>query len=310
MIRWAANLLLLAAVGWAIRRFFRFLAAGRRPLATDALLAGGEFVNVDGIRIHYKNSGAGPPAVLIHGLLGSADGWDALTPLLADIATTYALDLPGSGLSDKPGNRTYEPAEHAATLIKFVETVIGRSVRLVTTSAGAQVALAAMAHRPDLFTGLATLAPALEFTTRSLTARDADHLAILITHALRSRRIVRLALSFATGSDARVTDNQLAALMIPARTAGYSDALAISLVSRTSGRREQFSPSSDLPVLIICGLDDRLAPVTDAEWLRLQSGGELHLLPGCGHLPESERAEDVAGILRDFLLHDGSGESA
>jgi pimeloyl-ACP methyl ester carboxylesterase len=96
--------------------------------------------------------------------------------------------------------------------------------------------------------------------------------------------------------------------MIPARTAGFSDALAISLVSRTSGRREQFSPPSDLPGLIICGLDDRLAPVTDAEWLRLQSGGELHLLPGCGHLPESERAEDVAVLLRDFLTHDPAGE--
>jgi pimeloyl-ACP methyl ester carboxylesterase len=308
MIRWAANILLITAAVWAIRRFLGFLAAGRQPLATDALLAGGQFVDIDGVRLHYENSGAGPPAVLVHGLLGSSGVWSALTPLLADIATTYALDLPGSGLSDKPGDRTYEPSEHAETLIKFVETVIGRSVRLVTTSAGAQVALAAMARRPDLFNGLAALAPALELTARSLTARDARRLATVITHALRSRRLVRLALSFATGPDARVTDHQLAALMIPARTAGFSDALAISLVSRTSGRREQFSPPSDLPGLIICGLDDRLAPVTDAKWLRLQSGGELHLLPGCGHLPESERAEDVAVLLRDFLTHDPAGE--
>jgi pimeloyl-ACP methyl ester carboxylesterase len=310
MSHWAVKILLLAAAGWAIWRFLGFLAAGRHPLATDALLAGGQFVDIDGIRVHYENSGAGPPAVLIHGLLGSVDSWDALTPLLADIATTYALDLPGSGLSDKPRDRKYEPAEHAAILIKFVETVIGRSVRLVTTSAGAQVALAAMVRRPDLFSGLAALAPALEFTARSLTARDAHRLATVITHALRSRRLVRLPLNFATGPDARITDEQLSALMIPAHTAGYRDALAISLVSRTSGRREQFSPSSDLPVLIICGLDDRLAPTADAEWLRLQSGGDLHILPGCGHLPESERPQDVAVLLRDFLSDDGSGESA
>ncbi len=310
MIRWAAKILLFVTAGWAIRRFLGFLAAGRHPLATDALLAGGQFVDIDGIRLHFIETGAGPPAVLIHGLLGSADGWNALTPLLAGIATTYALDLPGSGLSDKPGDSTYEPAEHAATLIKFVESVIGKSVRLVTTSAGAQVALAAMARRPDLFTGLAALAPALEFTARSLTAHDAGRLATLITYALRSRRLVRLALNFATGPNARVIDGQLAALMIPARTAGFSDALAISLISRTSGRRERFAPPSDLPVLIICGLDDRLAPVADAEWLRLQSGGELHLLPDCGHLPESERPQDIAVLLREFLLHDGSGESA
>ena len=309
MIRWTVYVSLVAAAGLVVRRVLNFLAADRHPIATDALLAGGEFIEIDGLRLHYEKSGDGPPAVLVHGLLGAAASWNTLTPLLADIATTYALDLPGSGLSDKPADRTYAPDEHAGILIKFVETVVGRPVRLVTTSAGAQVALAAIAGRSDLFTGLATLAPVLEFPARSLTIRDARRLATLTAHALRSRRLVRLALNLATGPDARITDRQIATFMTPSRTAGYRDALAISLVARTSSRREQFSRSLGLPVLIIRGLDDRLAPAADAEWLRLQSGGPLHLLPGCGHLPESERPKEIARLLRDFLAGDPPGES-
>ena len=309
MIRWTVSLFVLAGAGWLIRRVLDFLAAGRRPISTDALLSGGQFVNVGGLRLHYEQSGAGPPAVLIHGLIGDAGVWNALTPALTGIATTYALDLPGSGLSDKPDDRNYHPAEHATILVQFVEAVIGRPVRLVTTSAGAQVAVAAMAERPDLFTGLAALAPVLEFPAPSLTTRNAGRLATFITNALRSRHLVRLALNLATGPDARTTDHQLAALMTPARTGGYRDALAIALVSRGSTQREDFSPPPDKPVLIIRGLADRLAPAADAEWLRLQSGGQLHLLPGCGHLPESERTEDVAALLRDFLTGVPSGES-
>ncbi len=309
MIRWAINLLLLAAAGWVIRQFLAFFQTGQHSVSPDALLAGGEFVDIDGICLHYEKSGAGPPTVLIHGLLGSAGGWDTLTPLLADIATTYALDLPGSGLSDKPDDRTYDPAEHAATLGQFVETVIGRPVGLVTSSTGVQVALAAMAGRPELFTGLAALAPVLQINTPSLATRDSGRRANLITHALRSRHLVRLALKFATGSDARITDRQLPTLMTPALTAGYRNALAKTLEAGGGPSRETLPPPQDTPVLIIVGLDDRLAPAADAGWLHLKTGGELHLLPGCGHLPESERTAEIAALFRDFLTGDASGKS-
>ena len=308
MIRWAINLSVLAGVGWVARRILGFLAAGRNPISADALLAGGRFVNVAGVRLHYEKSGAGPPAVFIHGPVGSSGSWIALTASLSDIATTYALDLPGSGLADKPDDRTYHPAEHAATLIQFVETVIGRPVRLVSSSSGAQAALTAMTDRPDLFTGLVALAPVLEFPYPTLTAGNAGRLATLIAIAFRSLLLVRLALNLTTGPDARITDHQLATLMTPALTAGYRDALFNTLASSVSIRREDFSPPDDKLVLIIRGLADPLAPSADAEWLRLHSGGDLHLLPGCGHLPESERTEDVAALLRDFLTAGESGE--
>ncbi len=59
----------------------------------------GSFVQVGKLRIHYlEHPGSGTPVVLIHGLPGTADDWEDVTPLLAG-HRTIAIDRPGFGYS-------------------------------------------------------------------------------------------------------------------------------------------------------------------------------------------------------------------
>jgi len=59
----------------------------------------GSFIRVDGLRIHYiEHPGSGSPVVLIHGLPGTAEDWEDVTPLLAG-HRTIAIDRPGFGYS-------------------------------------------------------------------------------------------------------------------------------------------------------------------------------------------------------------------
>jgi pimeloyl-ACP methyl ester carboxylesterase len=59
----------------------------------------GSFVTVDGLRIHYiERAGQGVPVVLLHGLPGTAEDWNEVTPLLAG-HRTIAIDRPGFGYS-------------------------------------------------------------------------------------------------------------------------------------------------------------------------------------------------------------------
>jgi pimeloyl-ACP methyl ester carboxylesterase len=59
----------------------------------------GSFVTVDGLRIHYlERAGAGTPVVLLHGLPGTAEDWNEVTPLLRG-HRTIAIDRPGFGYS-------------------------------------------------------------------------------------------------------------------------------------------------------------------------------------------------------------------
>jgi pimeloyl-ACP methyl ester carboxylesterase len=59
----------------------------------------GSFVQVGKLRIRYlEHPGRGTPVVLIHGLPGTANDFDAVTPLLAGYRT-IAIDRPGFGYS-------------------------------------------------------------------------------------------------------------------------------------------------------------------------------------------------------------------
>jgi pimeloyl-ACP methyl ester carboxylesterase len=59
----------------------------------------GSFITVDGLRIHYiERAGSGTPVVLLHGLPGTAEDFNAVTPLLAG-HRTIAIDRPGFGYS-------------------------------------------------------------------------------------------------------------------------------------------------------------------------------------------------------------------
>ena len=59
----------------------------------------GSFAQVGKLRIHYlERPGSGTPIVLIHGLPGTAEDWEDVTPLLAG-HRTIAIDRPGFGYS-------------------------------------------------------------------------------------------------------------------------------------------------------------------------------------------------------------------
>jgi pimeloyl-ACP methyl ester carboxylesterase len=59
----------------------------------------GSFAQVGRLRVHYiERPGAGTPVVLIHGLPGTAEDWNAVTSLLAG-HRTIAIDRPGFGYS-------------------------------------------------------------------------------------------------------------------------------------------------------------------------------------------------------------------
>jgi pimeloyl-ACP methyl ester carboxylesterase len=69
---------------------------GRLPREPSA---SGSFASVSGLRIRYlERPGAGTPVVLLHGLPGTAQDFDAVTPLLSG-DRTIAVDRPGFGYS-------------------------------------------------------------------------------------------------------------------------------------------------------------------------------------------------------------------
>jgi pimeloyl-ACP methyl ester carboxylesterase len=94
-----ATSVLIAALGLAGVTHWR--ASAREAAAEAAYPPTGQFVTVDGKRLHYEIAGQGPDLVMIHGASGSLrDLTFALRDRLTDRYRVIIVDRPGLGHSD------------------------------------------------------------------------------------------------------------------------------------------------------------------------------------------------------------------
>ncbi|MDX1418208.1 MAG: alpha/beta fold hydrolase [Candidatus Promineifilaceae bacterium] len=72
------------------------------------------FIDNQGVQIHYKITGEGPPLVLQHGFTDSLDSWDELgyVEMLSQEYRLIMVDARGHGASDKPRDLASYKLEH------------------------------------------------------------------------------------------------------------------------------------------------------------------------------------------------------
>lgn len=96
--RLAASFLIAAAT---LAGVTHWRASAREAAAEKAFPPSGQFVTIDGLRLHYEMSGSGPDLVMIHGASGSLrDLTFALRDQLTDRYRVTVVDRPGLGHSD------------------------------------------------------------------------------------------------------------------------------------------------------------------------------------------------------------------
>src|ERR1700759_277229 len=106
----------------------------------------GSFITVDGLKIHYiEHPGSGTPVVLIHGLPGTAEDFNEVTPLLAG-HRTIAIDRPGFGYSSGGYVKFDRQVEVLNALLRQLHVV--RPV-LVGHSYGGTISLAFAERHPS-----------------------------------------------------------------------------------------------------------------------------------------------------------------
>ena len=71
------------------------------------------------MKLFYRESGAGKPLIILHGLFGSSDNWMSVTKELALKYNVYVLDARNHGQSPHDSIHTYEAM--AADLKEFIE---------------------------------------------------------------------------------------------------------------------------------------------------------------------------------------------
>jgi len=116
----------------------------------------GQFLDVDGVRLHYVERGSGEPLVLLHGNGSMIQDFESsgLVDVAAKNFRVIIFDRPGSGHSDRPRNVSWTP-DAQAQLIKRAFERLGVSQAIVLGhSWGASVAVALALKCPDMVRGL------------------------------------------------------------------------------------------------------------------------------------------------------------
>jgi pimeloyl-ACP methyl ester carboxylesterase len=129
---WSASAASLAALTLAGAAVTHGVAARREARAIADHPPQGEFVEVDGTRIHYLRRGSGPDLVLIHGAGGNLrDFTFAFMDRAAEHFTVTALDRPGLGYSGRArGVPTRGLARTAESLAQQAALLRGAAERL------------------------------------------------------------------------------------------------------------------------------------------------------------------------------------
>ncbi|MFI0140987.1 alpha/beta fold hydrolase [Streptomyces luteogriseus] len=112
------------------------------------------FVVVDGLRIHYKREGSGPPLVLLHGSASSLQHFDRAAALLAHAYDVIRPDLPAFGLTGPREDRDYRVPTYARTVARLLETLSVPRYAVAGNSLGGNIAWNHALDHPERLSGL------------------------------------------------------------------------------------------------------------------------------------------------------------
>lgn len=108
-----------------------------------------KFINIDGLKVHYRDEGKGPVLLCLHGVQSSLHTWDGWTKELKGKYRVIRIDLPGWGFTG-PSNFGYGSRETTAFLKKFIDALGIKKVNLAGNSYGGFVSWNFTRDYPDV----------------------------------------------------------------------------------------------------------------------------------------------------------------
>jgi len=131
------------------RRPHPYFATAGRDVVVDSVPFGR-------IRIHVREFGAGPPLLLVHGLMTSSYSYRYVLDALGAHYRLVIPDLPGAGKSDKPD--VPYTAEALATFVGELVTALGlRGCACVANSLGGHLCMRTALRAPETFSRLVNI---------------------------------------------------------------------------------------------------------------------------------------------------------
>lgn len=267
------------------------------------------YVEVEGLRLHYTEVGAGEPVLLLHGWPTSSYLWRNIAPSIAEGGRrVIALDLPGFGQSDKPVDASYGFRFFERILTGFLDALGIEQTGLAVHDLGGPIGLYWAAHHEERVERLALLNtlvyPELSWAVIAFVAAcRLPGVRSLITSPWGLEQAMHIGVRDA----GRRTPEMIRAVQAPFVARDARRALAKAAYGLHPGGMKDIAawlPTVRMPVRIVYGEGDRILPDVAKTMKRVARDiphAKVTAIPGCGHFLQEDRPTEVAAALADFF---------
>lgn len=263
------------------------------------------FADVDGVHVRYREVGAGPAVVLVHGYGASLDMWRGVQDALARDHRVIAVDLKGFGWTSRPPG-DYAPPAQAALVWHLLDQLGVDDVAIVGHSWGSSVSLAMALDQPARVRRIALYsAYVFEAQVPSFFRWARVHGVGEALFALYYRQRIEDRAPLAYHDPRFVTQARVDRVEAElARPGTVAAALATARGQRYAEVEERYDEIRQ-PTLLLWGDDDQVTPVRFGRRLaRLMPDARLEVYADCGHIPMVEAAGQTTRDLRAFLAEE------
>jgi 4,5:9,10-diseco-3-hydroxy-5,9,17-trioxoandrosta-1(10),2-diene-4-oate hydrolase len=270
-------------------------------------MSDGKFIDVNGVKIHYHDVGAGKPVILIHGGgpgAGGLSNYRRNMDAIAKRARALVIDLPGYGQSENkraPGGIFVTLAE---MIVGFMDALGLHKADFIGNSLGGGTALMMALRYPDRVGkmvlmgtagGLPVFSPfPTEGLVRMFTFYDGDGPSIE-----KLRKVLELLIFDQSAITQELLEERLKAATRPDVISNPPLRAVVDIHLSDEMWRERM-PAHE--TLLVWGRDDRVVPL-DAAFILLKTmpNAQLHVFPKCGHWAQWEKADAFNDLVCDFL---------
>lgn len=265
-----------------------------------------QFIDVDGVRIHYRDEGEGPVVVLLHAHYASLFMWDPWVEALKANHRVIRFDMTSHGLTGPDASGVYTLERTVQLFSDLVDRLGVDRFALAGTSMGGTVVMHYAARNPERVDRLLLLSPgALNKRVRGRsTPPDIPKVFDIFAH-VTPRWMVKGMLKFGFADDAKITDALVDEWWDLWRREGNRKADLTRARQYISGDIDSVIGRIRAPVLVMWGdKNPQVTPDQAEELKRLlvnSSWVEVRMLPNLGHMAVQEDPEGTARIAKAFF---------
>ncbi len=270
-------------------------------------------VTLHGNRYTYRQVGAGPVVVLIHGITSDSTTWAQVMPGLAKHFTVIAPDLLGHGGSAKPTG-DYSLGAHASLVRDILQELGHDRATFVGHSLGGGIAMQMAYQFPErcerlILVDSGGLGREVSLLLRAATLPGAEYVLPILTNGrlLDAGRIVgRVMGSVGLGPGTDLRESARGHATLADKVTREAFLRTVRSVVEPGGQRvdatDRLYLAERAPMLFIWGQHDTLIPVSHAHSAHAQvPSSRLEVFEDSGHFPQLDESTRFVEVLGEFI---------